>query len=327
MVQMSNVGEEVKKHCRICSGTDLRVVSGPWGRHLVCRQCGSVTKDLSFDEYQAMNPSYDPGPNIELESKEAVLEYLGVKDKEAFLLPFLKRVHGPKRMLDIGCGAGGYLVAGQNLGLEVEGVEPSDSHSTIARSLGLNVKQGYFVADEFPSDTYDLVVLSHVIEHIYEPFGFLRGIMKVLKPGGILVVSTPNAGSTVARLSSSYWVMLKTIDHVNMFSLKSLKHSPIKDLGKVESFTSEYSWESVASLLAAGKDFLRQPRTPTPNISDNKSQDHPPLEDEKPSKSNFRWRGTKVIKNGLRFASFPLHVFNQMTDRQHCLVFSIQKPQ
>ena len=73
---MTGVSEETRKQCRICSGTDLRAVSGPWGRHLVCRQCGSVTKDLTFDEYQAMNPSYDPVPNIELESQEAVLEYL-----------------------------------------------------------------------------------------------------------------------------------------------------------------------------------------------------------------------------------------------------------
>ncbi len=324
---MTGVSEETRKQCRICSGTDLRAVSGPWGRHLVCRQCDSVTKDLTFDQYQAMNPSYDPGPNIELESQEAVLEYLGVKDKEAFLRPFLKRVQRPQRMLDIGCGAGGYLVAGQNLGLKVEGVEPSDSHSTIARSLGLDVKQGYFIADDFPPETYDLVVLSHVIEHIYEPFEFLRGIMKVLKPGGILVVSTPNAGSTIARLSSSYWVMLKTIDHVNMFSLKSLNHSPIKDMGKVESFTSEYSWESIASLLAAGKDFIKQPRTPTENLGENENQASTPPAGGEPPKSNFRWRGTQWIKNGLRFASFPLHVFNQMTDRQHCLVFSIQKPE
>ena len=286
---MVKIGQPANKHCRICSEADLKVIKGPWGRHLICRKCDSITKDLTLEDYQAMNLSYDPGPDMELETRDAVLEYLGVRDKENLLRPFLKQPDQPKRMLDIGCGVGGYLVAGQNLGLEVEGVEPSGSHSTIARSLGFNVNQGYFVADEYPAETYDLVVLSHVIEHRYEPFEFLRGIMKVLKPDGLLVVSTPNAGSTIARLRSTYWVMLKPLDHVNMFSQKSLEHSPIKDLGKVNSFTSEYSWESLASLLAAGTDYIKNLRGVSDTLDVKASNSQSPSEEEKPPTSNFRW--------------------------------------
>ena len=64
-----------------------------------------------------------------------------------------------------------------------------------ARSKGLNVHYGDLLAQKFESGIFDAVVMSHLIEHVPSPLSVLQESYRVLKPGGVLVVLTPNTAS------------------------------------------------------------------------------------------------------------------------------------
>src|SRR5439155_1082768 len=104
------------------------------------------------------------------------------------------------RALDVGCGAGRLAVALARRGFEVDGVDVAASvveqAAQLASEAGISAR--FFVADfrqpdaRFPDETYDLVVCSEVVEHVESWRSVLDNIARVLKPGGLLLLTTPN---------------------------------------------------------------------------------------------------------------------------------------
>ena len=99
----------------------------------------------------------------------------------------------PKRILEIGCGAGGFRT---NFGDDVEywGVEPCEDVAQIAGKLIDKVLLGTYdsVCPSIPEGYFDLVVCNDVIEHMQDPRKFLKDIRGKLAPGGKLIASIPN---------------------------------------------------------------------------------------------------------------------------------------
>jgi 2-polyprenyl-3-methyl-5-hydroxy-6-metoxy-1,4-benzoquinol methylase len=159
---------------------------------------------LTYDEYLSLNPGYDPGPIEAFSDPESLRRFLQVDNKKIFLRKYIRpSAPARPRLLDIGCGAGGYLLAGRELGFEVSGLEPSAEHSQIAREqLGFPVQTAYFQRDLLPSSSFDVIVLSHVIEPIYDPKSFLADVVDLLAPDGVLVVVTPNAARSPSGVPS-----------------------------------------------------------------------------------------------------------------------------
>ena len=216
-----------RKQCRICGneGRDFFSRGGySWCR---CHQCFSITKILTEDEYWRISPSYDPGHYLTGVGIHAISKALDVTTKQAFLSDLASSVRSGGNIvsfLDIGCGMGAYLLAGRNLGFNVLGFEPSDDHARVAtQELGLPVIGGYFSPEKLDGRKFDIVMLSHVIEHIYDPGLFLRGILEVLAKNGKLIVITPNSQSLSALLSGKFWTMLKPVDHVSMISSETFR--------------------------------------------------------------------------------------------------------
>ncbi len=108
------------------------------------------------------------------------------------------------RLLEVGCGTGRVLAAYARLGWEVTGVEPHAA-AEFARDAGLDVRGTDLRAAEFPSAAFDAVVMNHVLEHVEDPSGTLREVNRVLKPGGLLLVSVPNSDSWLAHALGSTW--------------------------------------------------------------------------------------------------------------------------
>ena len=94
------------------------------------------------------------------------------------------------RVLDVGCGMGGALVAFAMEGCEVVGFDYGEDYAAKGRRLGLDVRVGGFesVANERP---FDLIMMSHVIEHVADPVAFARDAAKVLAPQGWSYVEVP----------------------------------------------------------------------------------------------------------------------------------------
>ena len=110
-----------------------------------------------------------------------------------------------KRLLDIGSGTGEYLLVGREVGMDVTGMDVDDSLVDALRAKhSFRVVKGLLYEDTFPAASFDVVVLSHVIEHLQEPERMLRLIRGVLRPEGLLVMATPNADSLLESIHELY---------------------------------------------------------------------------------------------------------------------------
>jgi SAM-dependent methyltransferase len=271
---------------------------------------------LDADAYGALDATYDPGPLESAGNADALRLQLRVDEKAAFLAPLLAGL-GPKaqaRVLDIGCGQGGMLLAARDLGCRAKGVEPSRDHSRIARdTFGLDVVTGYFESAALLPERFDLVILSHVIEHVYRPAAFLEDVMRVVDAGGLLVVVTPNAAGMAARLCGRWWTMLKPHDHVSMMTPDGLRRT-CPSAAAVAVRRSEYPWEPLVALLQGLRDRWRE------GSADGAS----------PQTISAATFGARMDR--LRHAmwlltalSWPLHLFNRLAGTQACLVAEYRK--
>jgi 2-polyprenyl-3-methyl-5-hydroxy-6-metoxy-1,4-benzoquinol methylase len=95
----------------------------------------------------------------------------------------LRRLH-PGRTLDVGCGIGRNLA---HLGKDGQGVDPNRACVAEARARGFEA----FTPDELPPGVFDSVLIAHVLEHLDDPAGLVRNYLPRLKPGGQLILITP----------------------------------------------------------------------------------------------------------------------------------------
>ena len=104
-------------------------------------------------------------------------------------------------MLDVGCLWGSFLGKAHQSGFDVTGIEPFGKAATYVREvLKLNASQGTLRSARFPSESFDVVTILDVIEHLTDPVAELKEACRVTKPRGLLVVSTPNVGSLIPRI-------------------------------------------------------------------------------------------------------------------------------
>ena len=124
------------------------------------------------------------------------------------------------RALDIGCGSGRFLRVLRHSGWEVAGLELNDDTATAARTVhGLAVEASMEV---FEDKSFDLITITHVLEHIRDPQRMLAECARLLKPGGVIAVAVPNIESWQARLTRESWFHLDLPRHLWHFSEKWL---------------------------------------------------------------------------------------------------------
>ncbi len=116
-------------------------------------------------------------------------------------LRYLDQVMGIGRLLDIGCGAGVFLSMAKKRGWTVSGVELSPRLASQCRqTLNVPVENGRFEDVELPRNSFDVITLWDVIEHVLDPVSCMQRARELLKPGGILVFCTPDEDSLLARI-------------------------------------------------------------------------------------------------------------------------------
>ena len=113
------------------------------------------------------------------------------------------------KLLDVGCLWGSFLGQAHRNGFDVVGVEPFGKAATYVKEvLKLNASQGTLRSANFPSESFDVVTILDVIEHLSDPVAELKEAYRVTKPGGLIVASTPNVGSLIPRLVNTERRML-----------------------------------------------------------------------------------------------------------------------
>lgn len=126
------------------------------------------------------------------------------------------------RLLDVGCGSGSFLRFARDLGWDVEGIDPDPSAVQAAKASGLKVRAGDLRQLAFQEESFDAVTMSHVIEHVPDPAALLREVRRVLKPGGLVTVVTPNARSLLHRWFRADWRGLEPPRHLQLFTRPAL---------------------------------------------------------------------------------------------------------
>lgn len=131
--------------------------------------------------------------------------------------------HLGAKLLDIGCGSGAFVRRALSLGYVAEGLEFDGQAVAAAVGGGLPVRQGALPNTGLPEASYDVVILSQVIEHLHEPLATFKEIYRLLKPGGLLWLATPNMDAPGHVRFGPDWRGLEPPRHLVLFSAQALE--------------------------------------------------------------------------------------------------------
>lgn len=153
------------------------------------------------------------------------------------------RVCSRGRILDVGCGTGEFLAAMKQRGWDVIGLEPSAIAAAHAReALGLDVRAETLKDADLPEASFDVITLWTVLEHVYAPLSTLRAARRLLRPGGLLLISIPDTQSLDARCFGEHWVGYDTPRHLYVYPravLRSLLEQSGLQLEQTEHFQAD----------------------------------------------------------------------------------------
>jgi len=150
------------------------------------------------------------------------------------------------RLLDVGCGSGETLRTMRYLGWEVEGLDPDPLAVQSGQALGLPIQHGSLRECTYRSNWFDAITMVHVIEHLHDPLLDLQQAYRLLKKGGLLVVTTPNVSSLGHRLFRGDWIHLDPPRHLHIFARRPLA-ALIERAGlRVENLFTTVRWAAYA---------------------------------------------------------------------------------
>lgn len=128
----------------------------------------------------------------------------------------------PGRLLDVGCSLGYFVEAASARGWQASGVEISPYAAEEARDLGLDVKTGILEHAGYPDGAFDCVTMWDVLEHVPDPTKHMLEIRRILAPGGLVVIGTPNLAHIAFRRKRANWRHLKPREHIFYFQRDSI---------------------------------------------------------------------------------------------------------
>jgi len=216
------------RQCNLCAGRKVRPLYEMDGFHIV--QCVACKLKYVAEELkpEQLNEYYGEPYYTGAQSK-GYADYIGSRDsrKRHFrsLIPTLKR-HlnvGSPHVLDVGCAAGFFLEVAHEEGWEAQGIELSSFAAEYARSrLGLKVFTGTLAEAAFPPESFDLITLWDVIEHVPDPLAVLTEARRVLRRDGLVVLSTGDISGATASIYGRRWRLLAPPGHLFYFSRRTL---------------------------------------------------------------------------------------------------------
>ena len=197
----------------------------PEGALRHCAACGQLISAASEQRYWETMASFNaPGfnqpPAHEVERRRSV-----ASRRLKTVTRLLGKSPAELHLIDVGCSRGQFVDFAAQAGFTAEGVEPAPDIAAAARALGLNVRTGLLEEQHYPDAAFDAASLFEVVEHLREPLPLLRECGRVLKPRGILIISTGNAASwTVAAMGArwDYFHIEKDGGHISFFNPQSI---------------------------------------------------------------------------------------------------------
>jgi SAM-dependent methyltransferase len=140
-------------------------------------------------------------------------------------MPSVDRLPVEGRVLDVGAGTGHQVAELEGLGYAAVGLEPNAHAVAIAQARGRPVRHGTAEAPPFEDESFDTLILSQVVEHLVDPIAALAGLRRLVRPGGRLIVLTPNVRGVPRRLFGGEWAHWHPPYHVHLFGAGQLRRA------------------------------------------------------------------------------------------------------
>jgi ubiquinone/menaquinone biosynthesis C-methylase UbiE len=250
MLELTPMKSDIKKVetvCNFCGGSDRTLITtGKEHEYdnttsdvfnvVRCTGCGLVYLNPRPDVSELSTiypPNYYSYNQTKLCEEARTNSTLNRLRKQGFMAKIEKSLSlCPKRepvtVLDIGCGDGLFLnlfTESQGKHVETHGLDFNKEAAEEAGRHGHKTYAGRFEDVDLPSNYFDLVIASHVIEHVEDPKGFTEKVFRILRPGGIFWFETPNIGSLDAKIfRSKHWGAYHFPRHWFYFDPESIKH-------------------------------------------------------------------------------------------------------
>ncbi len=245
---------QIPTTCPVCSSSRLRAkpfgyaFNGRWLGGYECSACGIIF----------IHPQPTPEELAALYSKEYFAgdfrcghagSYFDEKTQASLqdetLITRIKQLKPAGRFLEVGCAGGAFLNAARNAGYDVKGVEFSEVAAQLAREkFGLDVFTGDVAEAKFPDNTFDVVFMGDVLEHLPDPVATCREVHRIMAPGGLFVIECPMQTNTLFSRGGFFLY--------GMIGKKATVHLPPYHL-------FEYRPESLAGMLRrAGFSIVRK---------------------------------------------------------------------
>jgi cyclopropane fatty-acyl-phospholipid synthase-like methyltransferase len=229
--------------CSYCNSTEFRHVLNRSHFLIKCKNCGLVTTDFIPSE-TTLSRYYHSYPSYDKLSELTIARYHELLDK-------LEIYRQTNNLLEAGCGFGNFLVEAKKRNWNVFGTELSTNALLECRRKGIEVTDTLDPLFISHSKNFDAIVSLEVIEHLSDPVTETEMYGRLIRPGGVLYMTTPNFNSLSRRVLGSRWNVILYPEHIYYFTLHTLK----KILNKYgfEKVKEETSGFSFARLLYAFK--------------------------------------------------------------------------
>ena len=213
--------------CPVCDVDDTVHVFDKAGFKFVkCKQCGllhvnpQLRPEVQDDIYKSSRTAEQW---IKIQSNETEKNWNAEKKYLPALRELAKVYPKGGRLLDVGCSIGQFLNLAKDFGWQGEGIELNEPAADIARSeYGLVIHNKKLHEAGFEDESFDLISLWGVFEHLTDPGEMLQQIYGLLKPGGHALFFVPNGHSLIVRMTREHNSTVSGRAHLWYFTPKTI---------------------------------------------------------------------------------------------------------
>lgn len=185
--------------------------------------CGLVRLDPTPNA-DALRAAYPPEYHAFVEPKARLTRRLIRMSRSRLARSLSRMAPVGGTVLDVGCSSGELLQEMKRYGaFELWGVESYKETARLAEEKGIRVWHGDFEQHSIPSQSADLIILQHALEHLWDPYRALTECFRILRPSGKLAIEIPNFSSWDRSLFGRYWGGGHAPRHLWHFTPRSLE--------------------------------------------------------------------------------------------------------
>jgi len=204
------------KNCLLCNSVNLIGFKDYEKHHLAkCVDCGFVFM-FRIPSLEDLEKHYKTYTYTNKVISPLTLNSFGV------LLNEFEKYRSNDFLLDVGCGKGWFLLEAKKRGWNIRGTEFSKNAVEVCKAKGINAVVGDLKEIDFEGILFDVIVISEVIEHTSNPMEQFQFIYSLLRPGGLLYVTTPNFNCYLRYKYKSNYNIIEYPEHLGYFTKKTL---------------------------------------------------------------------------------------------------------